>query len=149
MNAAAKNQDETSGRTISLDIGTKTIGVAVSDELGITANGIRTINRESEKKDLAELSGIIEQYYPEEILVGLPYNQDGSLGTRAQNIKRFSKKIENSLGLPVKYWDESFSTRSAEQTLIEAGIGKKKRKTVIDKMAATIILEEYLLSKRT
>lgn len=147
MKTPAEKQDRISGRTISLDIGTKTIGVAVSDELGITANGVCTISRENEKKDLAQLRDIIERYSPCEILVGIPYNQDGSLGNRAKAIKKFSERIRDSLGLSVKYWDESFSTKTAEQTLIEAGMGRKKRKTVIDKMAATVILEEYLLSK--
>ncbi len=147
MKAPAEKQDRPSGRTVSLDIGTRTIGVAVSDELGITANGVCTISRENEKKDLARLRDIIERYSPREILVGMPYSQDGSLGNRAKGIKKFSERIRNSLGLPVKYWDESFSTKTAEQTLIEAGMGRKKRKTVIDKMAATVILEEYLLSR--
>lgn len=147
MKPPAENQDRTSGRTISLDIGTKTIGVAVSDELGITANGVCTISRENEKKDLARLRDIIERYSPREILVGIPYGQDGSLGSRAKGIKKFSERIRDSLGLPVKYWDESFSTKTAEQALIEAGMGRRKRKTVIDKMAATVILEEYLLSR--
>ncbi|MDE0158712.1 MAG: Holliday junction resolvase RuvX [Candidatus Dadabacteria bacterium] len=147
MKTPAEKQNRTSGRIISLDIGTKTIGVAVSDELGITANGVCTISRENEKKDLVRLRDIIEPYSPCEILVGIPYNQDGSLGNRAKNIRKFSERIRDSLGLSVKYWDESFSTRTAEQTLIEAGTGRKKRKTVIDKMAATIILEEYLLSR--
>ena len=147
MSAPPEKQDRTSGRTISLDVGTRTIGVAVSDELGITANGVCTISRENEKKDLAQLRDIIERYSPCEILVGIPYNQDGSLGSRAKGIKRFSEVIRDSLGLPVKYWDESFSTKTAERTLIEAGMGRKKRKTVIDKMAATVILKEYLLSR--
>lgn len=147
MRVPAEKQDKTSGRTISLDIGTKTIGVAVSDELGITANAVCTIRRENEKKDLAQLRDITEQYSPREILVGIPYNQDGSLGSSAKGIKKFSERIRDSLGLPVKYWDESFSTKTAEKTLIKAGMGRKKRKTVIDKMAATVILEEYLLSR--
>ena len=79
--------------------------------------------------------------------MGIPYGQDGSLGSRAKGIKKFSERIRDSLGLPVKYWDESFSTKTAEHTLIEAGMGRRKRKTVIDKMAATVILEEYLLSR--
>lgn len=144
---SAEKQGRTSGRTVSLDIGTKTIGIAVSDELGITANGICTISRKNEEKDLTRLRDTIEPYSPCEILVGIPYNQDGSLGNRAKGIRKFSERIRDSLGLPVKYWDESFSTRAAEQTLIEAGTARKKRKTVIDKMAATVILQEYLLNR--
>ncbi len=147
MKTPDEKQGKTSGRTISLDVGTKTIGVAVSDELGITANGVCTIRRENEKKDLAQLRDVIEQYSPCEILVGIPYNQDGSLGSRAKSIKKFSERIRDSLELPVKYWDESFSTKISEQMLIDAGMGRKKRKRVIDKMAATVILEEYLLSR--
>lgn len=147
MKTPAEKQRKTSGRIISLDIGTKTIGVAVSDELGITANGVTTIRRENEKKDLAQLRDIAELYSPREILVGIPYSQDGSLGSRAKSIRRFSERIKDSLSLPVKYWDESFSTKTAEQTLIEGGMGRKKRKTVIDKMAATVILKEYLMSR--
>ena len=147
MKTPDEKQGKTSGRTISLDVGTKTIGVAVSDELGITANGVCTIRRENEKKDLAQLRDVIEQYSPCEILVGIPYNQDGSLGSRAKSIKKFSEHIRDSLELPVKYWDESFSTKISEQMLIDAGMGRKKRKRVIDKMAATVILEEYLLSR--
>ena len=147
MRAPAEKQDKTPGKTISLDIGTGTIGVAVSDELGITANGVCTIRRENEKKDLAKLRDITDRHSPSEILVGIPYNQDGSLGSRARGIRKFSGLIRDSLGLPVKYWDESFSTKTAERTLIEAGMGRKKRKTVIDKMAATVILQEYLLSR--
>lgn len=147
MKTPDENQDKASGRTISLDIGTKTIGVAVSDELGITANGVCTIRRENEKRDLAQLRDIVERYSPREILVGIPYNQDSSLGSRAKGIKRFSERIRDSLGVPVKYWDESFSTKTAEKTLIDAGMGRKKRKTVIDKMAATVVLEEYLMNR--
>lgn len=147
MKTPDENQDKASGRTISLDIGTKTIGVAVSDELGITANGVCTIRRENEKRDLAQLRDIVERYSPREILVGIPYNQDSSLGSRAKGIKRFSERIRDFLGIPVKYWDESFSTKTAEKTLIDAGMGRKKRKTVIDKMAATVVLEEYLMNR--
>ena len=126
MKTPDEKQGKTSGRTISLDVGTKTIGVAVSDELGITANGVCTIRRENEKKDLAQLRDVIEQYSPCEILVGIPYNQDGSLGSRAKSIKKFSERIRDSLELPVKYWDESSSTKISEQMLIDAGMVRKK-----------------------
>ena len=148
MKLLPDSRNKPEGRTLSLDIGTKTIGVAVSDELGITANGVVVISRENEKKDLAELQNIVNRYRPSQIVVGLPYGEDGSLGNRAKAIKKFSKRIENTLGIEIAYWDESFSTKTAEQTLIEAGVGRKKRKTVIDKMAATVILKEYLLSEK-
>ena len=143
-----KHRVAESGRTVSLDVGTKTIGVAVSDELGITANGVETIRRRNEDSDLAELKKIAERYSPSRLVVGLPYDQDGSLGERGRRIKRFSRRVGDFLGLEVRYWDESFSTRTAEGTLVKAGLGRKRRRAVVDKMAAAVILEEYLLSGR-
>lgn len=145
-NSGKERRAGESGRTLSLDVGTKTIGVAVSDELGITANGVETIRRRNEDADLAELKKIAERYSPSRLVVGLPYNQDGSLGERGRRIRRFSRRAGDFLGLEVRYWDESFSTRTAEGTLVKAGVGRKRRKAVVDKMAAAVILEEYLLS---
>ena len=135
-------------RTLALDVGTKTIGVAVSDELGITANGITTIKRKGLKQDLNELDEIVKEYRPGEILVGLPYQTDGSLSERGQQILSFAEKIREAFSLPIEFWDESFSTVHAEEKLIEANMSRKKRKKVIDKIAAVFILQEYLESKR-
>ncbi|MFI5322901.1 MAG: Holliday junction resolvase RuvX [Thermodesulfobacteriota bacterium] len=135
-------------RTLALDVGTKTIGVAVSDELGITANGVATIARTNIGYDKAELMKIIERYAPSELLVGIPYRSDGSVGKRGEEIIKFAEDLKAEFGLPVKYWDESFSTSNAERFLIDADVGRKKRKRVIDKMAAVYILAEYLESKR-
>ena len=131
-------------RILALDVGTKTIGVAVSDELRISSNGVKTIQRKSIKSDMNELKEIIEEYIPAEIVVGLPYREDGSLGKRGQDIEEFSKKIENRFKLPVVYYDESYSTVFAEKALIEADLSRKKRKKIIDKMAAVVILQDYL-----
>ncbi|NIP29868.1 MAG: Holliday junction resolvase RuvX [Candidatus Dadabacteria bacterium] len=133
-------------KTLALDIGTKTIGVAISDELGITANGVETIKRKNIKSDLDKLKIIADKYNPDQILIGLPYDPDGSLGERGQNIERFSKKIKSFLKLPIQFWDESYSTAKAEKFLIKADVSRKKRKKVIDKMAAVVILQEYLES---
>jgi putative Holliday junction resolvase len=135
-------------RTLALDVGTKTIGVAVSDELGITANGITTIKRKGLKQDLNELDEIVKEYRPGEILVGLPYQTDGSLSERGQQILSFAEKIREAFSLSIEFWDESFSTVHAEEKLIEANMSRKKRKKVIDKIAAVFILQEYLESKR-
>lgn len=135
-------------RTLALDVGTKTIGVAVSDELGITANGITTIRRKNLKSDLSELSAILEEYKPGEIVVGVPYLMDGSVNERGEQILKFSDKIAEAFSLPVIHWDESFSTVHAEEKLIEADMSRKKRKKIIDKIAAVFILQEYLESKR-
>jgi len=135
-------------RTLALDVGTKTIGIAVSDELGITANGITTIKRKSFKDDLNELDILVKEYKPGEILVGVPYQMDGSVNERGQQILNFAEKIREAFSLPVVFWDESFSTVHAEEKLIEANMSRKKRKKVIDKIAAVFILQEYLESKR-
>lgn len=134
-------------RILSLDVGTKTIGVAVSDELGITANGITTIKRKNIKSDLNEIRGIVDQYDPGEIVIGIPYKADGTLSQRGKDILAFSEKVKRSLQKPVVLWDESFSTVKAEKKMLEADLSRKKRKKVIDKMAAVIILQEYLESK--
>jgi len=131
-------------RILALDVGTKTIGVAVSDELQISSNGVKTIQRKSIKSDMNELKEIIEEYIPAEIVVGLPYREDGSLSKRGQDIEEFSKKIENRFKLPIIYVDESYSTVFAEKALIEADLSRKKRKKIIDKMAAVVILQGYL-----
>jgi len=135
-------------RTIALDVGTKTIGIAVSDELGITANGVTTIQRKDIQQDLGELSLLIKEYEPGEILVGVPYNMEGGVSKRGDQILRFADKIKSAFSLPVVFWDESYSTVKAEEKLIEANMSRKKRKKVIDKMAAVFILQEYLESKR-
>jgi putative Holliday junction resolvase len=135
-------------RTLALDVGTKTIGVAVSDELGITANGITTIRRKSLKDDLSELDILVKEYKPGEILVGVPYQMDGSVSKRGGQILKFAYKIKSTFALPVVFWDESYSTVHAEEKLIEANLSRKKRKKVIDKVAAVFILQEYLESKR-
>lgn len=133
-------------RILSLDVGTKTIGVAVSDELKITASGVKTIKRTVENKDLKELELVINEFKPEKIVIGLPYRIDGSLGERGKIIEKFARKIEKRFGISIEFWDESFSTVRAEKALIEGNMSRKKRKKVIDKMAAVVILQEYLTS---
>ncbi len=133
-------------RVLALDVGTKTIGVAVSDELKISSNGVKKIDRKDFKNDLNEIKKILDQYKPTEIVVGVPYREDGSLGARGIDIKKFAKKIENSFKIPVVYFDESYSTVIAERALIEADVSRKKRKKLIDKMAAVVILQDYLES---
>ncbi len=135
-------------RIICLDIGSKTIGVAVSDELGITAQGVTTIKRKELRGDLNSLEEIISTYKPSEIVVGIPYNLDGSLGKRAKQIMGFAQRVRNHFSLPVVFWDERFSTFGAERVLVEADLSRKKRKKVIDKVAAVFILQGYLEKKR-
>jgi putative Holliday junction resolvase len=133
-------------RAIGLDVGTKTIGVAVSDELGWTAQGIETvkINEEREIFGLERLKEIIESYEVDRIIVGLPKNMNGTIGERGEACQRFAKLVEEEFNLPVILWDERLSTMAAERLLISADVSRKKRKQVIDKMAAVVILQNYL-----
>ena len=129
-------------RIIGLDYGTKTVGVAVSDALGLTAQGVETITRKEENKlrqTLARIEAIIEK-----IVVGLPKNMNNTLGERAEACKDFADKLERRTGIPVVMWDERLSTVSAEHVLIESGVRRENRKAVIDKIAACVILQSYL-----
>lgn len=134
-------------RIIGLDYGTKTVGVAVSDALGITAQGVETITRKEENKlrqTLARIEELIDEYGVEEIVVGLPKNMNNTLGERAEACQEFADKLERRTGLPVVMWDERLSTVSAENVLIESGVRRENRKAVIDKIAAVFILQGYL-----
>lgn len=131
-------------RILGLDYGEKTIGVAVSDELGWTAQGVETIRRQSGEKDLARLRELIQQFNVGEIVVGLPKNMNGTIGPRGEACQKFAEKVANATSLPVKLWDERLTTMAAEKMLISADVSRQKRKQVIDKMAATLILQGYL-----
>lgn len=131
-------------RILGLDIGDKTIGVAVSDLLQFTAQGITTINRVGRKKDLNALNDIINEYDVKKIVVGLPKNMDGTIGSQGEKVKKFTEDIRNKFNLETIYIDERLTTVSAERLLIEADVSRKNRKKVIDKVAATYILQFYL-----
>ncbi|MGI6678621.1 MAG: Holliday junction resolvase RuvX [Dehalobacterium sp.] len=132
-------------RILGLDIGEKTIGMAISDPLGWTAQGIDTIRRKGNlEEDLTNLKIVIDEYGVEEIVVGLPKNMNGTLGPSAERTQKMADVIAHETGLPVKMWDERLSTMAAEKTLLEGNVSRGKRKKVIDKMAAVIILQGYL-----
>ncbi|MCI6163622.1 MAG: Holliday junction resolvase RuvX [Lachnospira sp.] len=134
-------------KIMGLDYGTKTVGVAISDALGITAQGVETITRkESNKlrKTYARIEELIEAEGVEEVVVGLPKNMNDSIGERAQDCQAFAEAINRRTGLNVVMWDERLSTVSAERVLMESGVRREDRKAVIDKVAATIILQGYL-----
>ena len=124
-------------RIMSLDVGSRTIGIACSDALLMTAQGIETIRRTSLEKDFNRLQELIAEYEVHELVVGMPKNMNGTKGERAE-------KTEEFVDLPVSYWDERLSTVMAERQLIAADVSRKKRKSVIDKMAAVVILQGYL-----
>ncbi|KIQ94022.1 putative Holliday junction resolvase [Anoxybacillus thermarum] len=137
-------------RILGLDVGTKTLGVAVSDELGWTAQGIETIRIDEEHGEYGfdRLRQLIEQYAVEEIVVGFPKNMNGTIGPRGEATKRFAEQVKQTFSLPVVLWDERLSTMAAERMLIAADVSRKKRKQVIDKMAAVMILQSYLDHKQ-
>lgn len=136
-------------RLMGLDYGDRTIGVAISDEMGWTAQGLEVIRRKSKTDDLERIRSIIQQYDIGGIVVGLPRNMNGSIGPRAILCQEFAQSLEAETGLSVQLWDERLSTVAAERTLLEADMSRKKRKQVIDKMAAALILQGYLDSNQS
>ena len=136
-----------SGRIMGLDIGDKTIGVAVSDLMGITAQGVKTIRRVGKKKDIEELKLIITERQVNKIVSGLPKNMNGTLGPQGEKVLKFCELIKEETGLDIEFWDERLSTVAAERSLIEGDVSRQKRKKVIDMLAAVIILQGYLDSK--
>lgn len=134
-------------RLMGLDYGDKTIGVAVSDELGWTAQGLEVIRRTTKERDLARLSELISEYDVGELVVGLPKNMNNTIGPRGEICIEFAQSLQETLSMPVHMWDERLTTVSAQRTLIEADVSRKKRKQVVDKMAAGLILQNYMDSK--
>ncbi len=136
-------------RILGLDVGSKTVGVAVSDEMGWTAQGIETIkiNEERQQFGLDRLGEIIKEYEVDSAVIGLPKNMNGTIGPRGEASQHFANMVKEKFGLPVVLWDERLSTVAAERVLISADVSRKKRKQVIDKMAAVMILQGYLDSK--
>lgn len=131
-------------RILGLDVGTKTIGLAISDPLGLTAQGLTTLHRSTMEADLAELKKIIDEYAVDELLVGLPLNMNGTAGPSVEMAKEVGQACAESFGLHVTYRDERYSTMAAERFLLEGDVSRKKRKQVIDKMAAAYVLQGYL-----
>lgn len=134
-------------RIMGLDLGSKTVGVAISDPLLIMAQGIEIIRRKEENKlrqTLARIEALIEEYGVDTIVLGLPKNMNDTLGERAQLSLEFKEKLERRTGLPVVMWDERLTTVAAEKAMMEAGIRREKRKDYVDKIAACLILQGYL-----
>lgn len=131
-------------RLIGLDVGDKTIGVAVSDLLMITAQGVTTIKRTNIKNDINELKKIIDEYQVTKIVAGLPKMLDGTVGIQGEKVLDFLDKLKKHIDLPVELEDERFTTSISERMLIDADVKRKKRKEVIDKLAAVHILSGYM-----
>lgn len=137
-------------RVLGLDVGSKTVGVAVSDELGWTAQGIETvpINEEKQKFGFDRIGEIIHEYGVEKIIVGFPKNMNNTVGPRGEASIAYADHLKQLFNVPVVLWDERLTTMAAERVLLEADVSRKKRKKVIDKMAAMMILQGFLDSQK-
>ena len=134
-------------RVMGLDYGSKTVGVAISDALKITAQGIETIERKEEnklRKTLARIEELVKEYEVDTIVLGLPKNMNNTLGERAEKSLELKGMLERRIGIPVIMWDERLTTISAERTLMESKVRREDRKKYVDKIAAVFILQGYL-----
>jgi len=135
-------------RSFGLDVGTKTIGVAVSDGLGVTAQPVTTVRRTNLRADLTELRRLAEHHGVEHAIVGLPLNMDGTEGPSAAEARRIGEAMARALGIPVEYWDERLTTVAANRALIEANVSRARRRAVVDQVAAALILQGWLDAQR-
>jgi putative Holliday junction resolvase len=133
-----------SGKLLGLDLGSKTIGVAISDGLRLTATPLETIKRTKFGKDAEQIERLIADNQAVGIVLGLPLNMDGSEGPRAQSTRAFSRNLTAKVDLPIVFWDERLSTSAVTRTLIEADVSRAKRAEVVDKLAASFILQGAL-----
>lgn len=135
-------------RILGLDIGSKRIGIAISDALGVTAQGHSVLERQKPEDVVGRLKSVIAEESVSEVVVGLPLNMDGSYGPQAKDAVSFADSLKKGLDIPVKLWDERLSTVEVERVMIEGGVSRSKRKKKIDKLAAQVILQSYLNSKK-
>src|SRR5258708_26867119 len=131
-------------RTMGLDLGTRTIGVAVSDELGLTAQPVTSLRRRSLSADLSELNRLAHDHQVGRWVVGLPLNMNGTEGAKAAQAREFGAVLGKNSGHPVEFWDERLSTRAAERVLLEADVSRSKRREVIDRVAAGVIPQGWV-----
>ena len=131
-------------RVIGLDVGTKTIGVAVSDAMGWTAQGVTTVRRTEPERDVDEIKRYIDEFGAEQVMIGLPLNMNGTEGPSVEMARQFGDQLAQAVSIPIIYRDERLSTMAAERYLLEGDVSRKKRKQVIDKMAAVFVLQGYL-----
>ena len=129
---------------LGLDVGGKRIGVAGCDGLGLMATGITTIWRTSFQEDIAQLQEIITDRSVEILVIGLPYKMDGSIGSQAKQVQKFARRVSAALGLPIEFVDERLTSYAAEQMMIEAKISVSQNKATIDRIAAAVILQQWL-----
>ena len=134
---------------LALDVGSRRIGVAISDPLGITAQGLPTLERKNKQADLAALGRLIEDHRPALVLVGYPLHMSGRAGAQAERAAAFAQTLRSRLGCEVLLWDERLTTVQAQRVLRESGVGPEKRAAAVDRLAAVLLLQNYLDSRRT
>ena len=138
-------------RILGLDYGSKTVGVAISDPLGLTAQGVETIWRKQEnhlRQTLARIEELVSEYHVEKIVLGYPKNMNNTIGERAQKSLEFKEMLEKRTGLPVAFWDERLTTVAADRAMVEKGMGRYERKEYVDEIAAIFILQGYMDAKK-
>ncbi|TAN59605.1 Holliday junction resolvase RuvX [bacterium] len=136
-------------RILGLDYGTKTIGIALSDELGLTAQPLENLKRVSFEKDFNAIASLVAKHMVSLIVMGMPLNMDGSFGERAKAVEIFIARLKGKVNVPIATWDERLSTVAVNRVLLSADTSRKKRKVAVDKLAAAYILQGYLDSRRT
>ena len=133
-----------SGRVLALDVGSKRIGVAITDLLGITAQGLETIHRQNKRKDMETLGRLLKDYEVREVVVGLPLRLSGAEGTQSEKMRRFASDLESHFGVTVHLWDERWTSTEANRLLRETELSIQKRGRAVDRMAAILILQSWM-----
>ena len=134
-------------RILALDVGDRRIGVAISDELNISAHSLMTLDRRDQRKEAEQIIELIKDYNVEEVVVGMPVMMDGSVGIQAEKVSKFVDELKKVIDIPINYFDERLSTKLIEKTLIDADLSRGKRRKIIDKLSAVIILQDYMSSR--
>ena len=135
------------GRILALDVGARTIGLAVSDPLGITAQGLDTLRRTNKRSDLAHLESLLREYQVAEIVVGYPLKMSGQPGAQAEKVSAFAEELQRRFGLPVRLWDERLTSAEANRVLRQSEISIRRRGQAVDRLAAVLILQNFLESR--
>lgn len=139
----------TAGRILAIDHGSRRMGLAVSDPLGITAQGLETLQRRNKRSDFAQLGRVIRRYQVQEIVLGYPLRMSGEAGTQAEKVAEFAEQLRQNFNLPVHLWDERLTSAEANRILREAELSIEKRARAVDRMAAVLILQSFLQARST
>lgn len=148
LNDAATLETKQRPRILGLDVGSKTIGMAVSDPLGITAQGLPTLRRKNKRTDYGELEQVIRKYSVSEIVIGFPLRMSGAQGTQAEKMQVFAEELRKKVRLPVHLWDERLTSAEANRVLRDSEMSIKRRAEVVDRLAAVLILQNWMEANR-